>query len=385
MSLTSLPWARQATAAATMPLAAVDESRGRTFPCESCGADLTFHIGAQRLKCTFCGFEKDLRIADDQVVSERDLVKTLERNAARRHSPVALSGQAHEIRCDACGGTVAFEGTLTSTSCAYCGSPTQREAVHDAHDRVAVDALLTFTVESMQARLNLARWVRSRWFAPNEFKRQGLKGKLEGIYLPYYSFDAMTSTNYHGARGDHYWVTVGHGNKRRRERRTRWTSASGWFQRFFDDVLVPALTSLPFAILCRLEPWPLGKCVPYTADALAGRLAHTYDVELAEGFSHGKERIEEALRADVCSRIGGDEQRIDAMHTSYAALTFKHLLLPVWLNAYRFRDKSYRVFVNACTGRVEGERPYSAVKIAFAVLLGLIALGLAYWYAEVKL
>ena len=59
----------------------------------------------------------------------------------------------------------------------------------------------------------------------------------------------------------------------------------------------------------------------------------------------------------------------------YEAITFKHLLLPVWLLAYRYKDKPYRVVVNACTGEVQGERPYSWVKITFTVLAALLAAG----------
>ena len=51
-------------------------------------------------------------------------------------------------------------------------------------------------------------------------------------------------------------------------------------------------------------------------------------------------------------------------------VTFKHILLPVWLVAYRFRGRTYRFVVNARTGRVQGERPWSAWKIALAVILG---------------
>ncbi len=43
------------------------------------------------------------------------------------------------------------------------------------------------------------------------------------------------------------------------------------------------------------------------------------------------------------------------------------------MGAYRFQAKVYQVLVNARTGEVQGERPYSAVKIALLVALILLA------------
>ena len=63
----------------------------------------------------------------------------------------------------------------------------------------------------------------------------------------------------------------------------------------------------------------------------------------------------------------------------YSAITFKHLLLPVWISAYRFQDKIYQVLVNARTGEVQGARPYSPWKIVgLVVLLVLVGLVLLY-------
>ena len=55
--------------------------------------------------------------------------------------------------------------------------------------------------------------------------------------------------------------------------------------------------------------------------------------------------------------IGGDQQRIGALETEVGRLTFKHVLLPVWLAAYRYRGRAYRFVVNGRTGAVDGERP----------------------------
>jgi predicted RNA-binding Zn-ribbon protein involved in translation (DUF1610 family) len=348
---------------------ATDAGRGRIFPCEGCGADLHFHIGQQRLKCPYCGFEKEIQLQPDAEVRENDLAAMLQRERLRHQAghPEDQPGDC-EVRCESCGGTVVFSGTLTSSECPYCGSPIQREKVHSATRRIPVDGVLPFLVDQPTARRKLAEWVRSRWFAPSEFTRRGAQGRFNGVYLPYWTFDAMTFNVYRGERGEDYTVTVGTGKNRRTETRTRWYPAGGEFQRFFDDVLVVASAGLPRDFILGLEPWPLSKCLPFTQQVLAGHLARTYDVPLDDGFRDARERIDNALHVEVRQRIGGDRQRVHSINTRTDALTFKHLLLPVWMLAYRYHDRPYRVFINAATGEVQGERPYSIIKILFAVL-----------------
>jgi hypothetical protein len=351
---------------------AVDEGRGRIFPCDGCGADLVFHIGQQCLKCGYCGYEKQIGIAEDAEILEQDLHAMLARAEELHEEHRGDESEQNEVRCESCGATVVFAGPLTSSECPYCASPIQRDKVHRAGRRIPVDGVLPFLVDKEKARRNLAAWVKSRWFAPNEFLKKGVEGKFSGSYLPFWTFDAMTATRYTGQRGEHYWETVGSGDNKRRVRRTRWYPASGDFQRFFDDVLVQASRGLNGDLMLSLEPWPLGRCVPFNQEMLAGFLARTYEIDLEPGFADGKARMEAAIEQEVRQRIGGDEQRIHSINTLFDALTFKHLLLPVWLLAYRYHDQLYQVLVNAATGEVQGERPWSWVKITLAALLGLI-------------
>jgi predicted RNA-binding Zn-ribbon protein involved in translation (DUF1610 family) len=346
----------------------VDAGKGRIFPCERCGADLKYEIGQQTLACPFCGWTKVIEINPDSAVAEQDFEAMLKRLTDLRSQGKSGEVGTSEIRCSSCGATVVFSGTLTSSECACCGSPLQRENVHDAVDRVPVDGVLPFLVDHDKAHQNMREWVRSRWFAPNEFRERGVRGKFNGIYLPFWTFDTMTFNRFAGQRGDHYMVTVGEGQNRRTERRTRWHSVDGAFQRFFDDVLVCACTGLPATSIGSLDPWPLEKCKPFHQQLLAGFLAQTYAVPLDQGFSLARSQIDSAIADDVRSRIGGDEQRIDSVKSRYDAISYKHLLLPVWLLAYRFHDKTYQVIVNASTGEVQGERPYSWIKITLFVI-----------------
>ncbi|NNM33580.1 MAG: hypothetical protein HKO53_10965 [Gemmatimonadetes bacterium] len=350
----------------------------RTFPCEACGADLVFHVGEQALGCGYCGWTKPLEFSDDAAVEEQDLEVRLAQLRERRQEDRPRS-TLREVQCEACGARVSFAGSLTSQDCPYCGMPLQVEGAHHEPDRIPVDGVLPFQIERGEARANLTRWVQSRWFAPNEFKRRGADGRFTGVYLPYWTFDSVTTNRYSGERGDRYTTTIGSGKNRRTVTRVRWSPASGAFQLSFDDVLIVGGDGLPLERLRGLEPWALEKTVPFREEFLAGFLARTYDVELPEGFQRGKARMEDAIEQAVRRHIGGDTQRVHHIDSRFDALTYKHVLLPVWMLSYRYRGEVYQVVVNATTGEVQGDRPYSPWKIALAVLGGIVGLLLLIW------
>ena len=210
---------------------------------------------------------------------------------------------------------------------------------------------------------------------------------MNGIYVPYWTFDADTKSQYTGQRGTHYYETktVMRDGKRKqvRVRKTRWRPASGRVARFFDDVLVLASKSLPKKYTDGLEPWDLSALEPYNPEYLAGFRAEGYQVELVDGFTEARAFMDRMIHRDVKYDIGGDAQRVHEVKTAVNDVTFKHVLLPVWLAAYKYRGKTYRFVVNGRTGRVQGERPFSAWKIAFAVIVGLIlALGVGFVIAN---
>ena len=142
---------------------------------------------------------------------------------------------------------------------------------------------------------------------------------------------------------------------------------------------VLASWSLPREKTDSLEPWDLENLTPYQDEYLSGFQAEAYQVNLAQGFEQAKKKMGAIIEDTIETDIGGDHQRIHSVSTEYNNLTFKHILLPIWINAYRYQGKSFRFVVNARTGEVQGERPWSYLKIAMAAVGALAAGGLIYW------
>jgi transcription elongation factor Elf1 len=347
------------------------------FRCPGCGADLQFAPEGGCLTCPYCGRQERIE-PPAGAVEERSYEQYLQLHADRMG---ALAEGALEVACQTCGASVTFAPPMVAGECDFCGSPLVAQP-RSADPVLAPEGVLPFRVTQEAAADSVRGWLASRWFAPNALKKFAAQEGIGGVYIPFWTYDAYTASRYTGERGEHYYTTETYterdaqGNSVTRTRKvqhTRWHPASGTVERWFDDILVPATKSLPPARLTALEPWDLGELTAYEPAYLSGYKAQRYQVDLAEGFELAKMAAAPVIESDVRRDIGGDEQRVSQVSTNYSAVTFKHLLLPVYVGAYRFRDKVYQVVVNGRTGEVQGERPYSFWKI-FLFVLALVAL-----------
>lgn len=346
----------------------------RTYPCTACGGQLEFDIGLQKLRCPNCGNVQDIIEDAGRVTAEQDFRSAV---ATLREQAVGAGPQLvgeKEVVCQNCGGHTTFTGTLTSTRCPYCATPIQRDDVHDAPARLPVDGVLPFQVDEGRARKVVEEWVNGRWFAPSEFKKYKQTGSFNSVYAAYFTYDADTTTVYDGRRGDEYTVTVGSGDNRRRETRVRWRNVSGQVRDDFDDVCVLANDGFDRGRVSALEPWPTDQARPFSAEYVAGHLCRTYDNDVEASFAEARRRMDEQIVTTIRRDIGGDRQHINRKETTFSSITYKHLLLPIWLLTVVYAGKPFQVFINGITGEVQGERPWSRVKIAVAVTLAVILL-----------
>lgn len=363
------------------------------FPCSGCGANLEYHPGTTSLKCPYCGRVEAIA-PSLQTVEERNYDEYAHYNTTRF---AKLSATALEVRCSGCGASFIFEPPYTAGKCPFCASNIVAQPT-EASPTLEPEGLIPFKIDQKQARQQVHDWIKSRWFAPNTLKQLAQQEKLRGVYLPFWTYDAQTHSTYQGEQGEYYYTTETYTEtnaqgetetKTREVRHTRWHSVSGEVSHFFDDVLVPGTQSIEEHRLAFLAPWELKESLcAYNPSYLAGFEAQRSQVPMEEGLKVAKNLMSGEISGHVRWDIGGDEQRIHSISTTYSQITFKHLLLPVWIGAYRYRNKSYQVMVNALTGTIHGDRPYSvwkivaAIVITLTILLGIVALVFMFLHAS---
>lgn len=357
-----------------------------SFACVSCGADLKYKPGTKHLHCDYCGAENEIPDIGEPV-NENDFYEYINKEAASSQK-MSIS----VVSCNNCGANTTIDPHIQSHSCPYCLTPL---VIKDAHSESVIQpkAILPFKISKEEAKNKFKAWVKSLWFAPNDLKKATLDtDRFNGLYIPYWTFDSNTSSSYIGQRGEYYYVDVPYTttengrtvSKTRRERRTRWYTVSGNFNHAFDDVLVIASKSLPWKYAENLEPWDLDNLTAFNDSYLGGFITEKYQVELKHGFENAKAKMEAHLRTMIKQQIGGDEQRIITLNTQHNNITFKHILLPIYLSAFRFKGKVYQFLVNGRTGEVQGERPYSGWKIALFILAILAIAAIVIYLAAQK-
>lgn len=355
--------------------------QGKLFPCMQCGAKVAFDPRERALKCPYCNHTTSIDDGDTGEVEERDFneyASKLVKGQVR-----GIEGRSTQTKCTGCGALVLLEDKVQTDECPFCGVHLENkpEAVEGM---LPPESLIPFAVDLRDARERFTEWLGSLWFAPTELKKVANLGQLASVYIPYWTYDAMTYTRYRGMRGDDYQETEyyterdANGNTVQRSRtvtKTHWYPVSGEVQHFFDDVLVCGSESLPPKLTAKLEPWDTSELEPFQDAFLAGHKTERYAVDLKEGLVIAKEKMEPVIVQLIRQDIGGDHQRIESTDTKYVGVTFKHCLLPVWLAHYRYHDKVYQILINGRTGKVAGERPWSAMKIVRLIAIILLAIG----------
>ena len=333
--------------------------------CPTCGANMTFDPATQSLRCPYCDTKKELD----------DSAKTAEINL----SEALLAGEKWSsettlFRCSNCGAKIVLESGATARNCPFCGASNVVPTTELSG--VKPNGVLPFKMTVDEAVAASKKWGRRRLFAPRKFKKTMDPKNITGVYTPAFTFDSQTTTNYAGILGENYTVVVrdSKGNSHT-ETRIRWYPVSGVHTSSFDDLLVRAGGKLTDKQLLKIEPFDTNDGLAYRNEYLSGYVADHYDRPVEEMWDEAKNRMDEIIKQEIKSKYNADHIQYLNTQTTHSGVTYKYMLLPVYVGTCQYRQKLYNFFINGRTGKATGKVPTSPLRVIIAVLLGLAAIG----------
>ena len=359
------------------------QSDAVSFGCLNCGNQLSYDPDSGKLFCRYCKsyeeFETIITEAPEYIYYP---------DTDNYAAPDWESAGMVPFSCPSCGAELLVSPSAITTDCPYCKGSYVTKLEEDV-PYIKPETLIPFRVSEDKAEELYRAWAKRRFWAPRKFKRNPSEaGKLSGTYVPFWTFDTDMTTDYSGFGGRKRTVRYTTRENGKTVTRTKtvidWYPVSGRHSEFFDDIPCCATNHIDKKLLHKLGAFSMKTLNVYNPAYLAGFFAERYSIGLSDGFKSIKGEVERRMQNEIEHRLGYDVYR--GMHYDhvYNSVKFKHILLPIWMSAYKFSDKVYNFMVNGETGRVAGKSPVSALKVVLfslgcAAIVGLLGL-LLYYY-----
>lgn len=356
----------------------VDTREETDKKCPQCGGVMDFNPATGNLKCPYCNYEETIEIQE----SEPERAAEMDFYAAEHTANCDWGVETKTVLCKACGAESIYDALQTSAVCPFCGSNQVMEA--SDQNTMSPGGVVPFSISDQQASQSFRKWIKRRWFCPKLAKNSAKPDRFKGIYLPYWTFDTDTVSSYKGEYGIEHTRTNSKGET---YTETDWYRTSGIHQEFFNDELVLASKNHDISILRRLEPFDTENNKTYKPEYIAGFVAERYSLGLKDAWQRAMKSIKSKISSHISTKIrrenGADDVRGITFSTDYNDITFKYLLLPIWISNYKYKNKVYQFMVNGQTGKVAGKTPISIPKVILATL-GILALLAIFCYIRAQ-
>ncbi len=346
------------------------EERTDTAKCPACGAAMVFSPEEQNLSCPYCGCIKEVNF--NQTSSEIAFSQLL----AQKNDE--WGEETHVFRCNNCGAKEVISRTEISKACPFCGTTnvTQVEELSG----LKPNGVVPFAIDGKVACANVIAWAKKKFFAPRAFKKGVKPEGIKGTYMPAFTFDTYTFTSYRGRLGKYYTRTVRVNGKMVTRRELRYFHISGNYSMSFDDVLIQASKRVKQKDIDNIRPFETNESNEYSSVFLHGYSAQSNEKSGEECWEEAKQIIYADIRSAILA--GYDYDVVDNFYpqTSCTDVTFKYVLLPLYVGHCTWKKKLYNFFVNGKNGKVTGKTPLSWLKIALVSLLGAAVAAAVFYF-----
>ena len=350
------------------------------FPCPGCKAQLYFNPQHQQLECEYCGVKVAIDNGADRVKEN-----SLRQQMSEAGDPtVVIEQKVH--KCDRCGSQTVFVSDTPTFVCSFCNFEVVNPVAYKT--RIVQPAgIIPFKVDQQSSVKIFKTWLGNGWWAPRDLKEFARQDALHGIYVPFWTYDAQTYSRWSGYGGRHYYVTVSdtdaNGNKTtRQEQRTEWIYREGEYEQAFDDILIGGATELTQNEYESIYPYNLQELVNFDARYISGFKADVYDIAVQDGYAKAEDFMEQVIYDECANLCRIDTYRDLEVDTTYEGQTYKHIMLPLWVCSYKYKNKSYHFLINGQTGKIYGKKPVSPVKVGIVIVLALALILAIYYFSQ---
>ena len=262
--------------------------------------------------------------------------------------------------CRNCGASMTYDLEEQGLRCAFCGSVSLRRQP-ETTGRIRAEYYLPFQITRADAAARFREWIGRGFLRPFGIEKHADVVEMRSVYLPFWVFEGRSHT-YYTADSSQTPVFA----------RADWCPVFGERDDTLTDVLVSASGSLTPEEVAAIAPYDSKARRPYAREDLREFVVEDFGVSRRGARPAARALMIRNLLGTAATMIPGNHRNVH-VNPLFTDLRAEPALLPVWINAYQFRGKTFRFLVNGQTGEVVGTAPVSYAKLLL-MILGALAL-----------
>ena len=363
------------------------------YKCPACTGPLHFVGESGKLECEYCGSAYDVAEIEALYAGQEEKAEAAVQGTEAKGGTGELGEEPawdtsalqedwgadsegmKAYSCPSCGAELICDATTAATSCPYCGNNTIVPGQFGG--TMKPDYVIPFKLDKKAAVAALKKHYSKKFFLPRAFSSGNHLEEVQGIYVPFWLFDAGAEADcrFHATRshthtdGDYRVTVTEHFDVRR----------SGTME--FERIPVDGSKKMPDDYMDSIEPFDYAGLKSFSTAYLPGYLADKYDVTAQESMERADRRCHNSafdqMRRDisgyeVVNQVGGNVR----LHRGKV----HYVLMPVWTLRTRWKNQDYLFMMNGQTGKMVGDLPVSNGKVtAFFSVLAVTLSGLMLW------
>jgi len=325
------------------------------YKCPNCAGTVKFDSSSQKLKCPSCDTEFEIAALDEY---NKDLAVQAQDNFNWDVSKAGNEWEESELddlamgSCPSCGAELIGDQNTIAMVCPCCGNA--QIVQKRTSGMLKPEYCIPFQLEKKAATEALKKFYEKKKLLPNLFSKENQISKIQGMYAPFWLFDAKASanmtfkatrmkawsdSNYNYTKTDHYSVV-----------------RNGSLD--FEKIPVDGSEKLDDAYMDAIEPFDYNQMKGYQSAYLAGYSAEKYDVDADASKERANTRIKKSIETEFAKSVTGfNSVVVQNSSVNVGSGKVSYALMPIWILNTKYKNENYQFIMNAQTGLIVGKLP----------------------------
>jgi len=348
----------------------------KEYKCPNCGGAVKFDSASQAMKCPYCDAEFQIAALEEyqkQIqVPEKDSFDWDGKSAAKTWGDDEL-GDLSTGSCPSCGAELLGDTNTVSMVCPNCGN--SQIVLRRLTGLLKPEYLIPFKLEKKDAVEALKNFYKGKRLLPNCFKDENRVNSIQGVYLPYWLFDAQARGNVrYKASKTKVWSDANYNYTK-----TDFYSIVRNGSMQFEKIPVDGSEKMDDSYMDAIEPFDYAQLKDFQTAFLSGYLAEKYDVDAEKSKERAGRRIKTTVEAEFAKSVSGySSVRAESSTVTIEDGKVSYSLFPVWILNTKYQKEDYLFLMNGQSGRLIGKLPADQGKVWKYRLMfaGIIGFGL---------